>query len=162
MNQRDEHLLGSLPPARNVILHDRDAAREAVLIPQPLKYPLRRVLLLLRSAFVFGQDAIDDRNERIKLRPGRRLRPPIPGRHGEFQHLVDGPRIDAKPPRHRPLAQPLDPNCMTYLRIEFHVLHPSRPLPNQAKSFQLPDFYSGELPNHSVASSEGFLLRRLH
>jgi hypothetical protein len=51
---------------------------------------------------------------------------------------------------------------MTYLRIEFHVLHPSRPLPNQAKSFQLPDFYSGELPNHSVASSEGFSLRRLH
>jgi hypothetical protein len=36
MNQRDEHLLAPLPPARNVILHDREATREAVLAPQPL------------------------------------------------------------------------------------------------------------------------------
>src|SRR5438067_292865 len=45
--------------------------------------------------------------------------------------------------------------------IEFHVCHPTLPLPNQAQSFQLPDLYSGPLPNHSVASIEGFLLRRL-
>ena len=57
MHQRHEHLLRPLPPAGDVVLHDRDAAREAVLVPQPLEDPLRRVLLLLRPAFVLGQDA---------------------------------------------------------------------------------------------------------
>ena len=33
MRQRHEHLLGSLTPASHVILHDRYAAREAVLVP---------------------------------------------------------------------------------------------------------------------------------
>ena len=33
MHQRHEHLPGSLAPASHVILHDRDAAREAVLVP---------------------------------------------------------------------------------------------------------------------------------
>ena len=49
MHQRHEHLLRPLPPAGHVVLHDRDAAREAVLVPQPLEDPLRRVLLLLRA-----------------------------------------------------------------------------------------------------------------
>ena len=57
MHQRHEHLLGPLPPASHVVLHDRDAAREAVLVPQPLEDPLGRVPLLLRPAFVLGQDA---------------------------------------------------------------------------------------------------------
>src|SRR5271170_6626969 len=49
MHQRYEHLLRPLPPTRHVILHDRDAAREAAFVPKPLEDPLRRVLLLLRS-----------------------------------------------------------------------------------------------------------------
>jgi hypothetical protein len=49
MHQRYEHLLRPLPPTRHVILHDRDAAGEAVFVPKSLEDPLRRVLLLLRS-----------------------------------------------------------------------------------------------------------------
>src|SRR5271163_1625798 len=49
MHQRYEHLLRPLPPTRHVILHDRDAAGEAVFVSKPLEDPLRRVLLLLRS-----------------------------------------------------------------------------------------------------------------
>src|SRR6476620_12739542 len=49
MYERHEHLLRSLPPPGHIILHDRDATREAVLISQPLENPLRRMLLLLRS-----------------------------------------------------------------------------------------------------------------
>ena len=56
MRQRYEHLLRSLPPTGNVVLHNRDAAREAVLVAKPFKNPLRRVLLLLRPAFVVRQD----------------------------------------------------------------------------------------------------------
>ena len=60
MHQRHEHLLRPLPPARHVVLHDRDAAREAVLVAQPLENPLRGVTLLLRPILVGRQDRIDD------------------------------------------------------------------------------------------------------
>ena len=47
-DERHEHPLRPLPPAGDIVLHDRDTAREPRLIAQPLEYPLRRVLLLLR------------------------------------------------------------------------------------------------------------------
>src|SRR5208283_2606509 len=68
MHQRYEHLLRPLPPTRHVILHDRDAAREPILIAEPLEDPLRRVLLLLRSRLVVPENAVDHRNKWIKLR----------------------------------------------------------------------------------------------
>src|SRR5271163_4217837 len=40
MHQRHEHLLRPLPPAGNVVLHNRYAAREPILIAQPLEDPL--------------------------------------------------------------------------------------------------------------------------
>ena len=124
MHQRHEHLLRPLPPARHVVLHDRDAAREAVLVAQPLEDPLRRVLLLLGNAFVVSQDLVDDRDERIELRPHRRLRAHVARRHRELHHLADSPGIDPEPPRRRPLAQTLDLNRVSNLRVELHVLHP--------------------------------------
>ena len=45
MLQRHKHLLSPLTPAGDVILHNREAAREAVLVPETLKDPLRRMLL---------------------------------------------------------------------------------------------------------------------
>jgi hypothetical protein len=60
MRQRDKHLLRSLPPPRNVILHDREPAREAVFVAKPFKNPLRRVLLLLRPASALRQNPVDD------------------------------------------------------------------------------------------------------
>ena len=160
MHQRHEHLLGPLPPAGHVVLHDRDAAREAVLVPQPLEDPLGRVLLLLRPAFVLGQDPVDDGDERIQLRPHRRLRAPVARRHRERHHLRDRPGIDPEPPRRRPLAQPLDLNRVPNLRVELHVLHPP-PSADAAQGFQLPDFYSGAT-DRIGRFTEGFLLRRLH
>ena len=49
MHQRHEHLLCSLLPAGDIVLDDCNAAREPILIAEPLEDPLRRVLLLLRS-----------------------------------------------------------------------------------------------------------------
>ena len=40
-------------------------AREAVLVAKPFKNPLRRVLLLLRPAFVVGQDILNDCDETV-------------------------------------------------------------------------------------------------
>jgi hypothetical protein len=57
MHQRHEHLPRPLPPAGNVVLHDGEATREAVLVSEPLEDALGRVLLLLRSTFVLGEDA---------------------------------------------------------------------------------------------------------
>jgi hypothetical protein len=46
MHQRHQHLLRPLMPAGYVILDDRDAAREPVLVAKPLEDPLRRMPLL--------------------------------------------------------------------------------------------------------------------
>ena len=124
MRQRHEHLLRPLPPAGDILLHDRDAAREAVLVPQPLEDALGRVLLLLRPAFVLGQDAVDDGDEGAQLRLHRRLRAPVARRHREPHHLGDRPRIDPEPPSRRPLAQSLDLNRVPDPRVELHLLHP--------------------------------------
>lgn len=60
LRERDEHLLRSLPPARHVVLYDRDATREAVLVSQALENALRSMLLLLGLRLVVGQDLGDD------------------------------------------------------------------------------------------------------
>ena len=56
-------------PARHIILHDRDAACEAVFVPKPLEDPLRGMLLLLRTRLVVQENAIDHENKWIKLWP---------------------------------------------------------------------------------------------
>src|SRR6202521_2528107 len=160
MQQRNEHLLRPLMPAGHVILHNRDAARDAVFVPKPLEDPLRRMLLLLRSRLVVSENAVDHWNKSIKLRLCRRLLAHVTRRHRELHHLVHGPRIDPKPTGRRPLAQPLNPNCMPHLQIEIHVLHPPPSAESKAKGYWLPDFYSGAtgIPGRF---SEGLLLRRL-
>src|SRR5665811_784591 len=62
MHQRHEHLLRPLTPAGHIILHNRDAAREPILITEPLEDPLRRMLLLLRSRLVVPKNAVDHCN----------------------------------------------------------------------------------------------------
>ena len=143
VHQRHEHLLRTLPAKRHIVLHDREAARIPVLVPKPLKNPLRCVLLLLRPAFVLGQDRINDPDEWTELRLHRRLRPAVARRYRELHHLAHGPRVDPKSTGRSPFAQTLNPNRMSYFRVEFHVLHPS-PSPESGKGF---------LP-------AGFLLRR--
>src|SRR6202166_4151134 len=160
MHQRHEHLLCPLPPAGDIVLHDCNAACEAVFVPKSLEDPLRRMLLLLRSRLVVSENAVDHWNKSIKLRLCRRLLAHVTRRHRELHHLVHGPRIDPKPTGRRPLAQPLNPNCMPHLQIEIHVLHPPPSAESKAKGYWLPDFYSGAtgIPGRF---SEGLLLRRL-
>ena len=110
MHQRYEHLLRPLPPTRNIVLHDREAAGEAVFVPNPLEDSLRRMLLLLRAQLVVPKNAVDHRNKWIKLRLCRRLLAHITRRHRELHHLVHSPRIEPEPSRRRPLAQALNPN----------------------------------------------------
>ena len=160
MHQRHKHLLSPLTPAGHVILHNRDAAREAVFVPKPLEDPFRRMQLLLRPRFVVPENAVDHWNKWIKLRLRRRLLAHVTRRHRELHHLVHSPRINPEPARCRPLAQSLNSNRMPHLQIEIHVLHPSPSAESKAKGYLLLDFYSGAtgLPGRF---SEGLLLRRL-
>ena len=49
MRKRNKHLPPALSDTADVVLHNGDLARKAVLITQPLEYPLRCVTLLLRT-----------------------------------------------------------------------------------------------------------------
>ena len=160
VGQRHKHFLRPLPLRRHVILDDGDAASEPMLVPQTLEYPLRRMLLLLGLRLVLFKNAVDDRDKRPKLWPHWRLGPPIAGWNRKPQHLRDRSRVDPKPPSCRSLAQCLNTNRMSDLKIKFHALHPS-PRQKRQRLAQLPDFYSGAT-DQLGRFIEGFLLRRLH
>jgi hypothetical protein len=59
MHQRHEHLLRPQPLRAHIVLHDRVAAGERVLGPQPLKDPLRRVPLPGWPPLVLFQNRVD-------------------------------------------------------------------------------------------------------
>ena len=60
MRQRNKHLPPALSDTADVVLHNGDLARKAVLITQPLEYPLRCVTLLLRTILILFQDTVDN------------------------------------------------------------------------------------------------------
>ena len=60
--QWHEHFALMLAAFQHVVLNDRDPAAIAVLIPQPLKDPLRGVALLRGPPLILVQDLIDDRD----------------------------------------------------------------------------------------------------
>src|SRR5207247_9797976 len=123
-DQRHQQLQSTMTPAGHVILHNRDAACEAVFVPKPLEDPFRRMQLLLRPRLVVPENAVDHWNKWIKLRLRRRLLAHVTRRHRELHHLVHSPRINPEPARCRPLAQSLNSNRMSHLQIDIHVLHP--------------------------------------
>jgi len=135
MSQRHEHLALPLAALVHVVLYDRDPAAIFVLVPQPLEDPLRGVLLLGRTPLIFLQDPINDPEERIQLRPRRRPAPPVSRRHRERQHLRHRSRVDPKPPRRFPPAQPLHIHRSPHLPVQFHAFHPSALCPSWQKTF---------------------------
>ena len=82
--QGNEGLAHGLPTGPDMVLHDRVAAREPVLVPKTLKDPIRRVPLLARHLRIRVRlkDRVDDAGEPVQPRPPDRL----------------GPTVDAEPP----------------------------------------------------------------
>src|SRR6201988_2662493 len=127
MAQRNKHLLPSQPRLREILAHDRVAAGKALLIPQPLENPPRRVPLLLMNLAVFFENGIDPRHiwpQRLRYRP---FTPPVAGWNGKTQHLRDRVAVDAKPLCRFPSAQPINHHRASDLGIQFHCEHPSSP-----------------------------------
>jgi hypothetical protein len=125
MGQRDKHLPPLQPPLPDIGLHDRLAAREAVLGLEPLKDAPRRVPLLARPRPVLLQDPVNDAGEPIQLGPHRWFAAPVARRHRKPQHLRHRLRVDPKLPRRLPLAHPLHMTGTPNPRIQIHSLHPS-------------------------------------
>ena len=123
--QRQEHFALPLTLPPHIVLHDGQAADMAVLGAQPLEDPLRGVPLLRWMALIILQDLIDDADERVQLRPYRRVATPVPGRNREGKHLRYRPRIKPKPPSRLTTAQTLNPHRMADLPVKLHALHPS-------------------------------------
>ena len=73
VRQRHEHLLPTALLLPDVVLDDRVAAGEAVLVAQAVEDALRRVTLLSRLLRIIAQDLIDDPRKGIELRPTHRL-----------------------------------------------------------------------------------------
>ena len=151
MHQRHEHLLCPLSPAGDIVLHDCNAACEAVFVPKPLEDPLGRMLLLLRSRLVVIENPVDHRNKWIKLRLRRRLLAHVTWRAPRTSSSCSRSADDPEPTGRSPFAQPLNPNCMPHLQIEIHVLHP-RPLPNRRQKAICCRIFAPALPEYPAAS----------
>src|SRR6056297_1512838 len=107
MRQRHEHLAAAPFPLPHIVLHDRVAAAEAMLIAQPLKHALRRMALLAMDLAITLQPIIDDPGEGIQLRPLHGGRPPVSRRNRECHHLGYAVARDVEIPRRLALAHPL-------------------------------------------------------
>src|SRR5258708_16599449 len=110
--KRHERLLRPLPPAGNVVLHDRDLARNPVLVAEPLEDPFGCMPLLLRPILVGRQNPINNARELVELRPERRLPAHVPWRNPEFRPLPARSGVEAQPtrlrlPAHPPVQHPL-------------------------------------------------------
>src|SRR5690606_12456141 len=123
MGQRHEHLSAAPLALPHVVLDDRIAAGEAMLIAKPLEYPLRRVPLLSMDLAIPLQPAIDDLGEPIQLRRLHRRRPPVSRRNRERQHLPNAVAGNSKLTRSLALAHAFR-TSQANLPIQIHGENP--------------------------------------
>ena len=123
MAQRHEHLPPTPLLFAHVILDDRIAAGEAVLISQPLKDPLGRMPLLAVPSLILAQPLVDDGGKSVQLRPLDRRRSAVARRHGKAQHLLHAVTRDPEMLRRRSRAHALRTG-KPHLPIEFHGENP--------------------------------------
>ena len=154
MHQRHKHLLSPLTPAGHVILHNRDAAREAVFVPKPLEDPFA-----VCSCF-FGRDLSSPRmrsitgiNRSSSASPAASCarNPAAPRTSSSCSQSADQSRTGALPPA-RSVPQ-FEPHAAP--SIEIHVLHPS-PSANRRQKAICCWIFTPAQPGYPVASSEGF------
>ena len=124
--QRNESLARRLPAGPHMVLHDRVAAAEPVLVAQPLEDSVRRVPLLARHVRgrVSLKDRVDDAGEPVQLGSPDRLRPAVARRRRIAQHLLHRATVDAEPPAGLVMAQTLLDNRQPNRRIKLHAVHP--------------------------------------
>jgi len=127
MGQRHERLpcLRSADP--HVILHNRVATREAMLVPEPLENPLGRVPLLHRRIAIRLQDRVDHRQQWPQLRLLGRLRARVPRRQREPAHLQHRLTAQSEDPGSLPATVPLDEHEMPNGGVDLHDEHPRPP-----------------------------------
>ncbi|CUH39810.1 hypothetical protein JSE7799_02538 [Jannaschia seosinensis] len=123
MRQRHEHLSAAPLALPHVVLHDRIAAGETMLIAEPFEQPLRRVPLLAMDLAIAIQPAVDDPGEPVQLRPLHGRRSPVSWRNRERQHLLNAVARNPEVMRRRPLAHALRTG-QSHLTIQVHGENP--------------------------------------
>ena len=107
-----------------------------VLVPKTPEDPLRRMLLFPRARLVVEESTVDHRDERIKLRPGRRLYAHVTRRRRELHYSWRPCEV-----RFQTVAPPRDGSpALSEPRSEHDHEAPGRP---NAKRYLLPNYCSG-------------------
>ena len=122
--ERDENLLTPPLLLTHIIGDDRDPARIAVLVTQPLENPLARMTLLLQPALVLLENLIDHRRKRIQLRTHRLTRTTIPGRYRMLQDLRYRLAVDPELTSRLTTAHPVNVTRTPNTTVQFHRIHP--------------------------------------
>ncbi len=120
VGQGHENLAAPKPPLTHVVLDDRIAALEAMLVAKPLEDPFDRVPLLARRRAVLRQNAIDDTREGIQLGTTNRLAAPIARRHRIPKHLGYRLAVKTENPCRLANRHPLDVTRSPNPTIQIH------------------------------------------
>ena len=154
MRQRHEHLAAAPFALPHVILHDRVAAGEPVLVAQPLEHSLCCVPLLAMDLAVNVQPAVNDPGERIQLRPLHGGSSPVSWRNRERHHLADAVTRDVEMPRRLSLTHALRTG-QSNLTIQVHGENPpTLPAARKGKGGRL---LRRPQPAHPAATVADFL-----
>ena len=125
VGQGHEHLLGPSSVLPDVVLDRRVSAVEPVLIPQPLKDPLRRVALLPGNLVVSFQDGGNYPGEGRKLGSAGWFLASVPWGRRVGQHLAHRVPVQAKHPGGFPNTHPFHHAGPANPRVHLHCKHPS-------------------------------------
>jgi hypothetical protein len=124
MGQRNEHLPAANLFVPHVVLHDRVATGEPVLVPEPIEDPLGRMTLLRRPLLVVGKYGVDHAQPRPQLGPLDRLLALVAWRHRVREHLPNRLSRQPKLPGHRTLTPTFNTNRSTNPPVNLHSEHP--------------------------------------
>ena len=117
MRQWHEHLLSAKLLLAHVVLDDRVAAREGVLVAQTIGDAFRGVALFPMLLLIVQQDLINDPGKRFQLRTPHRLASPIARRSSVAQHFAHRLPRQAEPPGGLAFTQPFDKDTAPYLSV---------------------------------------------
>ena len=123
MRKRYEYFLRPALLLTDVIRDDRQLAGEPMFVAKSLKYPLRRVTLLLDNPLIVSQNLIDDPDKTVELWPRRRPRPLITWWYRVLQDLRYCLPIDPEMSSSRSFAHIVNMARTSHPSIQIHRIH---------------------------------------
>jgi hypothetical protein len=154
VRERNEHLTSTALALADIVLDDRVAAGETVLLAQPVIHALGGMALLAVGLTIPVQPRVDDLGEPVQLRALDRRRAPVTRRHRERQHLRYAVARNVEMTRCLSLAHPFATR-QANLQIQIHGVNLPALLAVTRRA-KVDDFYAARTANMAALPWSNF------